>query len=500
MLCDFKAEELLGQSMRRWISFFLASSAIISTSCSSLNTANRNTIDRTTTFPSQTPLADGETDSIASVVHLDIQQRLFIATKAGKFCAEPSPDALAAYAAAIGISASNPASAAGSLALSASSNAASVGLRTQTITVMRDAMYRVCEAYANELVGVAQVPTLFGRSQDLTAVILAVEQLTGPLSAQQVALSTTSDADASASLVAVAKQLELATAAVERAEARLEESSAEVTSLENKIKPMDEAIISKTSQKDQVVLAAGGTPTPAQQIQIDTLQSEIDTLKQDKGVYDNKKAVAVKSVELRKESLTSAKETRDTIKEKQDTAFASASAGTTGSSRFAGSSSTTTLSKDAGVAIAEAVENIVTTVLEKSYIEESCLSVMTLTNSPLAATDPLLIACVDLVKATVGERTAKAKLETAIITGKTRQQTVLVLDELMSCLSTPGDGINTAKRNALLAQAQINGLRSGVVSVLQGHSTATNLETALAGNSTAFGKIIEANSTLGTCS
>ena len=186
--------------------------------------ANLNTISRSKTLPK-----DGK------VIHLDIQQRLLIANSAGAYCAEPSPDGLAAFAAALGVSASNPTSSALSVAGSGNSNAASIGLRSQTITVMRDAMYRVCEAYNNGFIGKAQVPTLISRSQDLTAVILAVEQLTGPLTAQQVALTGATDASASASLVAIAEQLELAMKQVERPTTRLEEATAHVNKLEGMI-------------------------------------------------------------------------------------------------------------------------------------------------------------------------------------------------------------------------------------------------------------------------
>ena len=105
--------------------------------------ANLNTIGRTTSLDS--------TNGKGKAIHLDIQQRLLVVNAMDKYCAEPSPDALAAFAAAVGLGASAPTQGAVSASGSASSSAASIGLRTQSITLMRDALYRMCEAYGNEM-------------------------------------------------------------------------------------------------------------------------------------------------------------------------------------------------------------------------------------------------------------------------------------------------------------------------------------------------------------
>jgi len=153
--------------------------------------ANMNTIDRATSLYS--------TNDKGKAIHLDSQQRLLVVNAIGKYCAEPSPDAMAAFAAAAGIDASAPTQDAVSAAGSMSSSAASLGLRTQSITLMRDALYRMCEAYGNKMLSGPQVMTLLSRSQDLTAVILATEQLTGTVVAQQAALSVTASAGAALS-------------------------------------------------------------------------------------------------------------------------------------------------------------------------------------------------------------------------------------------------------------------------------------------------------------
>ncbi|MBM3482652.1 MAG: hypothetical protein FJX66_05065 [Alphaproteobacteria bacterium] len=109
--------------------------------------ANFESIGRRSNLPD-----DGSHESRA--IHLDAKQRLVFAKGGGDrdddpaaVCAEPSPDALSAIAASAGIGASVPSQGAASAAAALQTSAASIGLRTQSITLMRDALYRVCEAY-----------------------------------------------------------------------------------------------------------------------------------------------------------------------------------------------------------------------------------------------------------------------------------------------------------------------------------------------------------------
>ncbi len=126
--------------------------------------ANLNTINRETSLKSA--------EDKGKAIHLDIQQRLLVVNHMDKYCAEPSPDGLAAFAATVGIGASTPTQGALSVAAGSSSSAAAIGLRTQSITLMRDALDRMCEAYGNGMLTKPQVMAMLSRSQDLTAVVL----------------------------------------------------------------------------------------------------------------------------------------------------------------------------------------------------------------------------------------------------------------------------------------------------------------------------------------
>ena len=94
------------------------------------------------------------------VLAVDANQRLVIqgtTTDGDKVvCAEPSPDAVAAHAAQLAANASlqlkSGDEASSSLAAGYSQSVASIALRTQTIQVLRDGYFRLCEARLNNLI------------------------------------------------------------------------------------------------------------------------------------------------------------------------------------------------------------------------------------------------------------------------------------------------------------------------------------------------------------
>lgn len=156
----------------------IAASMLIATTLTGC--ANLFTVERTTKFE------DG------TAIHLDAQQRLVLFTekkntdklnKTDKtnyvYCAEPSPDAISSYAGALGFNILDPSQGEVSFANKVGSAMNNMGLRTESITLMRDVFYRICEAYNNGSLTDGQVSELFRRSQNLNAVVLAVEQLTG---------------------------------------------------------------------------------------------------------------------------------------------------------------------------------------------------------------------------------------------------------------------------------------------------------------------------------
>ncbi|MGH8603978.1 MAG: hypothetical protein ACREXR_14780, partial [Gammaproteobacteria bacterium] len=74
------------------------------------------------------------------------------------------------------------------LAGSLSESGSNIGLRTQTIQLLRDSMYRLCEAYLSGVIGAEEYRRLLLRYQNSTIALLAVEQLTGAVPPRQIIL------------------------------------------------------------------------------------------------------------------------------------------------------------------------------------------------------------------------------------------------------------------------------------------------------------------------
>lgn len=263
--------------------------------------ANMHTVGRTTQIP--------ETGGVA--IHLDAQQRLVVAS-AEAYCAEPSPDALSSYAASLGLGVSTPSNEAVSVTQALQSSTGSIGLRTQSITLMRDALYRMCEASRNNKLENWEVAAFLRRSQDLTAVVLAIEQLTGPLIANQILLK--SDARAAANATLLSNQ-----DALNQAEENVREAQTRVTRAE----------------------------------QSDTGETE--------------------ELEFSKERLREAQEVRDIIKDSRDSSLAMVESEAGGSAEFLPAIQSNRLNEEAIETVATAVRDMVEIALMKNYAVESCL-------------------------------------------------------------------------------------------------------------------------------
>lgn len=321
--------------------------------------ANLNTINRTT--PLNSPNDKGK------AIHLDIQQRLLVVNAMGKYCAEPSPDALAAFAAAVGIGASAPAQGAVSASGSASSSAASIGLRTQSITLMRDALYRMCEAYGNGMLSKPQVMTMLSRSQDLTAVILATEQLTGAVAAQQAALSGTASSDATAVMTATSQLIEAALKQQERAQARLEQS------LERKV---DAEGKQKQAQEEHTAAQTDSSNNPGDDAAGQRARARLKKAESDLEAANRQVALAEEIRALREKTLESATERVESLQSAQDSAATTAAASSSINAALSGGGDRSRLNDQSTQAIASAVSSMVNNVLNKPYVLDYCMAII----------------------------------------------------------------------------------------------------------------------------
>lgn len=316
--------------------------------------ANIHTLDRHTA----TPMEAGK----GRAIHLDAQQRLVVFA-AEKYCAEPSPDALAAYAAAIGVSASKVPK--DSVAISAALNnvAGSIGLRTQSITLMRDTLYRNCEAGINGYLSKEQVAVLLARSQDLTAVILAIEQLTGAVAAPPLMLDTSGGSSAASTLLANTEALK----AAEKMEAEMKTAR-------------DEA----EKQRDALLAEFEKIEASAARLRKDSYADPGDEAKKTAALKEEGKRDAAKiTADVAKarfvdldEAYVRQKQTTATIAALRDSSVNTVNAHVAGTARAGGFLHHNAIDDKSVEHIADAVEETIRRFLHKDYFADACLAVL----------------------------------------------------------------------------------------------------------------------------
>ena len=333
---------------------FLATSILLIASVGLSACANLSTVSRTTWL---WPLKN-------RAIHLDAQQRLVL-VRADKYCAEPSPDALASYAAALSLSVRKPGAGAVSLAQSLQSNAASIGLRTQSITLMRDALYRMCEASSNGDLNQLEVVAFLRRSQALTAVVLAIEQLTGAVGANQAILTPDANASASANLISNQQLLD-------QAEQNVQAKQEAVTTAEKTLTERKTARETARSTRDQENESAKqGEPKSEETA---TKKAAVEQANKELQTAEDMASKAENNLKRAQQSLTEAKEVRDAIRASREAALTNLTAETSSSGQFSTPVQRNLLSTEATKEIATAVKEMVFKVLESDDMDQICLS------------------------------------------------------------------------------------------------------------------------------
>ncbi|BDW95606.1 hypothetical protein MACH10_12910 [Thalassospira tepidiphila] len=187
---------------------------------------------------------------------VDVKQRAVIVKKDNEektiVCAEPSPDALSAYAAELAAKLSKPGVGEAGLALAARESAAFIGVRTQSIQLLRDGMFRLCEARLNGMTEENYAHQMRRYQRNMVA-LMAIEQLAGVVKAPAVTISAESQASAARS----------------------------ISSLREEITKIDTIVSAK--EKHQTELKAKGTNiTDAEKKELEQLNIDIKTLASDK--------------------------------------------------------------------------------------------------------------------------------------------------------------------------------------------------------------------------
>lgn len=283
------------------------------------------------------------------VIHLDAKQRVVIQKPYGIICAEPSPDALSAIATSTSGSLSDPTKGEIALANAISENAGSIGLRTQTIQLMRDALYRVCEAYYSRALGDTEVMMLHQRYQDVMVAVLAIEQLTGTIKADQVSIQGDTSANA------LARSYDLTRA--------LAENRNKLSALETEKKKLEEEL-SKKNEKYTKAKAASDSP------------QSTDLQKEEFKKTEAALKVAKDNLSNKEKEISDLNEYIAVLEKSKKAALSTAELVAKGTVNFGKNVVNNRLSDNAAQHISKSVVEIVDTVVSKDYMLPTCMAII----------------------------------------------------------------------------------------------------------------------------
>lgn len=201
------------------------------------------------------PASSSSSPGSLSIITTDAQQRLIavrrskpiqvtdsagnpITSEPWQLCAEPSPDTMTSLSASTAAAVKNDHVAA-QLASAVATQAAMIGLRTQSITLMRDEAYRLCEAYMNGAIDRTYFDTLHRRFQNLMVANLAIEQLTGYARPPVIVIGGSAGADASNQLLEAQAALDKGNLDLKQKTTDRKKAESELQATTNDIKALD---------------------------------------------------------------------------------------------------------------------------------------------------------------------------------------------------------------------------------------------------------------------
>ncbi|MEE2733676.1 MAG: hypothetical protein VYA55_22830 [Pseudomonadota bacterium] len=284
-------------------------------------------------------------------------------------CAEPSPDAVSALAATLGVDLSINDKGQFGLSQAISEGVSSIGLRTAAIEALRDIMYRNCEAYALGGVSSMGLETLQRRFQSTMVAILAIEQLTGAVRPPATIIVSNSKAGDADAIVDLTNKTETARKSLVDAKEIEEKAKSEFDSATTKQSDSGKKVGDGKAEYDRIKALA--TQTDEEKKKVAEYQA---LLKEDDA---NKKATEEKKKEYDTAQATT-KERDQALKALDASRVAALTGG--GSSGNAGEiekiAPRTALSDAAVKDIALAVTKIVETTVSLNYTSEVCTTLV----------------------------------------------------------------------------------------------------------------------------
>lgn len=191
---------------------------------------------------------NNDLNDTSTYVSIDAKQRLMITAERPVYdlngnkirseniiCNEPSPDVFSVYTAALEADASKGDELKAGLKLATGESGSTVGIRTQSIQLLRDAMYRICEGYLSGGLTQQSYHRLLSSYQKSMVTLIAIEQLTNAVRPSQVSLTAGSN---------ITKNSDALNAAIENEKTAKSALLAISTSKETNQKELDTAISS----------------------------------------------------------------------------------------------------------------------------------------------------------------------------------------------------------------------------------------------------------------
>ncbi|MGY2235665.1 hypothetical protein ACW9ID_11640 [Pseudomonas gingeri] len=203
-------------------------------------------------------------------------------------CPEASPDALMMLAGSV----SGESKAGVNLAAAYSESGSNIGLRTHSIQLLRDQLFSICQAYANQGLSNFTYQSLLARNQRNTIILMAIEQLTGVLKTPQVAITTNAQADTT-SLRKITDELD---AERTKLKAITDQSSQEAIDTKANIKALESALAAARTSTAKASGTVDIKPTTTQEtvkpsekdvITVSTTVKDLAQMVVDKGDADN---------------------------------------------------------------------------------------------------------------------------------------------------------------------------------------------------------------------
>ena len=303
-------------------------------------------------------------------------------------CVEPSPDVFSVLAAAASGTFSSPEGVAAAISGASSETGASIGLRTQSIQLLRDQSYRICESYANGALDELDYAQLVRRNQVMLTAVLAIEQLTGAVVGPSAAIGASSSVEidkeavqnASNKVGEIEKQVGTQQGVVDAKQAEIDKQTEVIAAKQTAVSTQEVEVANKQAAVTAAEEELKKFPDPASQEHKDaqkvfeTANAELQAATEKLTGLNGELTMAQTTLNGLNDQLTKEKGSLKGLKDQQTVAQQNLNAVRAPNVTTQTASTlqpAQVVSKDIP-AVASAVQNIVRMALEKQYLIDFC--------------------------------------------------------------------------------------------------------------------------------